>query len=690
MARTYYPFVSVSDVASYGLTASEISYLTGITSVVQTQLDAKIPKSVGTAHGDLLYFSTSATPAVLAHGSDGQLLQTTSAGAVKWITMSGQAAIADGGAVTIALLGATAGAITASKAVIVSATGGVTGLGPITFPYSATLYIPILIGTKANDVGAGKGIKLAPTSTDDTGGVQIYCDDGGAALAAGEVVSPLRARYLLTAAAETAGHTQTGLYAQLVTTGAKSYTNGVYSAAHLFNQGGTVTLAGSAQYYGINAATTLAGTMTVVAGTEFAGIDINLGGVGPVTVTTTGIAAGLVIRHKGQGAYWPIGIYLPGGTQAYTPIRVGTKANDAGSGVKLVATGADDSAGVQIYGEDGGSAAAAGEVISPLRSRYLLTSATEAGGYTETGLFAQLVSTGAKAWSAGVFEAAYIFNQAGTITLTGTAQNFGLNVATTLAGAMSVGATAEFAGIDINISGDYAVTVTTTGTCAGLVIRDKGGTAVWPLGIYIDPSCTKGLLIGKPSTSTGSGLAIGQGYDTYGAPVGIYFNDAAKITQWGECFTVGSVITNDSTSGNAGWPYTGFFYTDVRADITATGNNYWPTLMTNFSIGNSKTLNIANASSHHASVDVGSGSTLASGSTMACISFGGNFPGTISGAYVVPLNVRPTNELWSAFVKLAGGVGGTYQAAAAGSASPLYLKVLIDTKLYTIEMFAAS
>jgi hypothetical protein len=43
-----------------------------------------IAKAVGTAHGDLLYFSASATPAVLAHGTDAQVLTAHTDGSLTW------------------------------------------------------------------------------------------------------------------------------------------------------------------------------------------------------------------------------------------------------------------------------------------------------------------------------------------------------------------------------------------------------------------------------------------------------------------------------------------------------------------------------------------------------------------------------------------------------------------------------
>jgi hypothetical protein len=110
-------------------TAAELNQLDGVTLGTMAAATATdyIAKAILTAHGDLIYATGSATPAVLAHGAEGsvltvatslpswvahpnhipatgaaaQILQYTSAGTAKWITLSGDLTIADGGAITI-------------------------------------------------------------------------------------------------------------------------------------------------------------------------------------------------------------------------------------------------------------------------------------------------------------------------------------------------------------------------------------------------------------------------------------------------------------------------------------------------------------------------------------------------------------------------------------------------------------
>ena len=72
------------------VSATELGYLDGVTSAVQTQVDAKIAKSTATTKGDLLAATASATLARLGVGSNDAVLTADSAEAtgVKWATPS--------------------------------------------------------------------------------------------------------------------------------------------------------------------------------------------------------------------------------------------------------------------------------------------------------------------------------------------------------------------------------------------------------------------------------------------------------------------------------------------------------------------------------------------------------------------------------------------------------------------------
>ena len=68
------------------VSATEIGYLDGVTSAIQTQLDAKTAKSTLTTTGDIYYASAANTPARLGIGTASQLLAVNSgATAPEWV-----------------------------------------------------------------------------------------------------------------------------------------------------------------------------------------------------------------------------------------------------------------------------------------------------------------------------------------------------------------------------------------------------------------------------------------------------------------------------------------------------------------------------------------------------------------------------------------------------------------------------
>ena len=220
-----------------------------------------------------------------------------------------------------------------------------------------------------------------------------------------------------------------------------------------------------------------------------------------------------------------IGINMPGGGADYTPILIGEKTNLADGGFKVAGSG-DDSGGIQVYADDSGDAAA-GEVISPFRVRYLL-SVGQTGGVTQTGLFAQmrtLGTTGAPlVLNTGSWRTSYVFSQLGGNTIQGGAEITGMNQATTLAGNMIV-TSGSFTGIDINIAGSG--TITNNSVCAALLIRSKE-TPVWTNGIQIaDAGALTGIAVG---TCTTANIAISGTNATGIALTGTYSVAGISIT----------------------------------------------------------------------------------------------------------------------------------------------------------------
>ena len=70
------------------VSAAELGYLDGVSSAIQTQLDAKTAKSTLTTTGDIYYASGASTPARLGIGSSAQVL-TVAGGLPSWATPGG-------------------------------------------------------------------------------------------------------------------------------------------------------------------------------------------------------------------------------------------------------------------------------------------------------------------------------------------------------------------------------------------------------------------------------------------------------------------------------------------------------------------------------------------------------------------------------------------------------------------------
>ena len=85
-----------------GVNDTEIGYLDGVTSAIQTQLDAKTAKSTLTTTGDIYYASSANTPARLGIGSTGNVL-TVASGIPSW------SAPASGGGMTSIASGSLSG-----------------------------------------------------------------------------------------------------------------------------------------------------------------------------------------------------------------------------------------------------------------------------------------------------------------------------------------------------------------------------------------------------------------------------------------------------------------------------------------------------------------------------------------------------------------------------------------------------
>lgn len=88
---------SSGNLVQSSVTSTELGYLSGVTSAVQTQLDARILKNIGTTKGDIITYSASNTPVRLGVGTNGYVLTAASgaAGGVTWAAAGGGGLSAD-------------------------------------------------------------------------------------------------------------------------------------------------------------------------------------------------------------------------------------------------------------------------------------------------------------------------------------------------------------------------------------------------------------------------------------------------------------------------------------------------------------------------------------------------------------------------------------------------------------------
>jgi hypothetical protein len=80
--------IASAPIAPSTVSATELGYVDGVTSAIQTQLDAKTAKSTLTTTGDIYYASAANTPARLGIGSTDQVLKVTG-GIPAWATPAG-------------------------------------------------------------------------------------------------------------------------------------------------------------------------------------------------------------------------------------------------------------------------------------------------------------------------------------------------------------------------------------------------------------------------------------------------------------------------------------------------------------------------------------------------------------------------------------------------------------------------
>jgi hypothetical protein len=144
------------------VSATELGYLDGVSSAIQTQLDAKTAKSTLTTTGDIYYASSANTPARLGIGSTGNVL-TVASGIPSWAAPASSLQI-------LQIVQATYNTETAST----SATLADTGLTATITPSSASNKILVL----CTQAGLGK---TATSALDNA--ITIQLNRGGSDIA---------------------------------------------------------------------------------------------------------------------------------------------------------------------------------------------------------------------------------------------------------------------------------------------------------------------------------------------------------------------------------------------------------------------------------------------------------------------------------------------------------------------------
>ncbi len=157
------------------VSTTELGYLDGVTSAIQTQLDAKTAKSTLTTTGDIYYASSANTPARLGIGSTGNVL-TVASGIPSW------AAPAGGGKV-LQVVQQDLSTATSST----SASFADTGLSLSITPTSASSKVLVMVSVQLqsyrgnNAAGWSFNIIRGSTSVWETNGIRVYQEQSGTA-----------------------------------------------------------------------------------------------------------------------------------------------------------------------------------------------------------------------------------------------------------------------------------------------------------------------------------------------------------------------------------------------------------------------------------------------------------------------------------------------------------------------------
>lgn len=290
------------------VTTTELGYLSGVTSAIQTQIDGKTAKSTLTTKGDIYVATGASTPARLGVGSDGQILTADSSQStgVKW---------------------ANVGASTAPNIQKFTSTGTTTG-----YLFTVTAANATVGATYTNN---GNTYTVLATIS---GATQLFCSQASAPQSSGTLTKASGtgdATITFSAATALATYTKTGspLYIRVrmvggggggtgsgtaSTSAAGAGGNSVFGTALLTangglggsygftvsGTGGTATIGAGATGTSIQGATGTHPSLTQVSGTQLAGGSGGVswyGGAGAGGIGSNGAAGDAAIANSGSG-----------------------------------------------------------------------------------------------------------------------------------------------------------------------------------------------------------------------------------------------------------------------------------------------------------------------------------------------------------------------------------------------------
>ena len=438
-------------------------------------------------------------------------------------------------------------------------------------------YNPIHIGTKANTATGGLNMN-GQDSYDEHGGIMIFGDDGGVALATTYTTSLFWSRYLITA--NQTSNTATGAYLQMKlkkASGSLDLTTVDYSAAKTYIETDCAVDVKSGGLFVINSTLEMGDDLTNTAGIV-AGINVELND-GTNTLTDTAVnSSGILIRKNASStAGWPVGLNIEA-SGATTGIKIGTcttgiSIGNAPTGITFTDVGAatehlidvvDAYTGMVIETGTYQSSADGGVILSDTNTRpvsflfddsaaaltgnnravlsriYLAES--QGSGGTIVSIQGQLKIADDKDFSAGRFCGVDGYMEfGGTTDINSGAYVSAINARIDVPASetVEVKTGGYLCGIHIHTTGTG--TLTSSGNSYGIYINDQGTVDDWEYGISVNNSAT-GIEIATcatdglsfPTGSTYGTSAINMG--TFAAPIS-YATTGKKLVQMYGAYT---------------------------------------------------------------------------------------------------------------------------------------------------------